>query len=126
MKIEIENYKCPSWNESNRAIHWAVRSAVRDEMKQLFLACMYSQYTREELKKMSAELKKPVDVRIEAHFKLSNRRDPDNLFVKPILDGMVKAGIFTDDNGDVVNSLTLKATRKMPKDKIIIYINENL
>ncbi|HBI17169.1 MAG TPA: hypothetical protein DDY52_03405 [Candidatus Moranbacteria bacterium] len=124
MKIEIDNYKCPSWNESNRAIHWAVRSVIRDEMKSLFLACLYSQYTRAELKKLGEELKKPVDIKIEAYFKLSNRRDPDNLFVKPILDGIVKAGIFTDDNGDVIDSLTLRAIRKMPSDKIIIYINE--
>jgi len=124
MKIEIQNYKCPSWNEFNRAIHWAMRAAERESMKLLFWNCLNQQYKKAHLKRLSLEMKKPVAVRIEAHFKNGNRRDPDNLFVKPILDGIVKAGIFTDDNGDVIESLTLLAKRKMPSDKIIIYINE--
>ncbi len=124
MKIEIENCKCPSWNEFNRAVHWAARASERDTLKMLFLGCLYEQHSRAHLKRMSLELKKPVAVRIEAHFKNPNRRDPDNLFVKPILDGIVKAGIFTDDNGDVIESLTLVAKRKSPKDKVIVFINE--
>ena len=123
-KIEIENYKCPSWNVFNRAMHWAVRAAERDNLKMLFLGSLYEQHSRAHLKRKSLELKKPVAVKIEAHFKNGNRRDPDNLFVKPILDGIVMAGIFTDDNGDAIDSITLRAKRKMPNDKIIIFINE--
>lgn len=124
MKIEINQYKCPSWNEFNRAIHWAVRAQERDDMKLIFMDCLYRQHGRDNLRKLAENLVKPVKVRIEAHFKNYARRDPDNLFVKPILDGIVKAGIFRDDNGDVIKSLTLEAKRKMPSDKIIIYINE--
>ncbi len=124
MKIIIQNCKCPSWNEFNRGVHWAVRAAKRDELQSLVLGCMREQYRAVSLKRIALEIKKPVDIRIEAHFKNTNRRDPDNLFVKPLIDGIVKAGIFTDDHGDVINSLTLMSKRKMPNDQIIICINE--
>ncbi len=123
MKIIIERYKCPSWNEMQIA-HWKKRGIDRDELKLLVIGCIFSQYTRAAFKRRVLEMKKPADIRIEAFFKNSNRRDPDNLYVKPILDGIVKAGILPDDNGEFINSVTLMAKIKAGEDKIIIYINE--
>lgn len=65
-----------------------------------------------------------ANIFIEAHFVNSNRRDPDNLFVKPIIDAIVKFGVLPDDNGDVVESLTLISKTRMESDQIIIKINE--
>jgi Holliday junction resolvase RusA-like endonuclease len=115
MKIEIENYKCPSWNEFNRRVHWAVRACARDELKMLVYVEM--------MRYRGLKIDNSVNITIEAHFKSGMRRDLDNLFVKPILDGIVQSGLIRDDNGDVVETLILKAKVKMPSNKIIIYIN---
>ncbi|MEI7890908.1 MAG: hypothetical protein WCI36_02970 [bacterium] len=125
MKITIENCKCPSWNEFNRSVHWAVRAAKRQELQDFVYEAITKQF-KGSFRRITAQIKKPIQVSIEAHFKNNHRRDPDNLFVKPFLDAMVKVGLFYDDNGDVIESLTLSAKRNMPSDKIIISINEKL
>ena len=66
----------------------------------------------------------PVRITIEAHFKGGNRRDPDNLYVKPIIDGMVAAKVIPDDNGEVVESVTLRTCIRQPSDVIVIEIEE--
>jgi len=125
MRITIENCKCPSWNEYNRNVHWAVRAAKRQEMQDFVYEALTRQF-RGSFRRMAAQIQKPIQVSIKAHFKNNHRRDPDNLFVKPILDALVKFGLFSDDNGDVIYSLTLMAKRKMPSDQIIICINEKI
>lgn len=125
MKITIENCRCPSWNEFNRSVHWAVRAVKRQELQDFVYEAMTKQF-KGSIRRIAVQINKPIQVSIEAHFKNNHRRDPDNLFVKPILDALVKYGLFYDDNGDVIESLTLRAKRKMPSDQIIISINENL
>jgi Holliday junction resolvase RusA-like endonuclease len=117
MKLTIENYKCLSWNEFNRNMHWSIRTAVREELKSLVYAEM--------CKHRGVKIDKTVDVDITAYFKDWRRRDLDNLFIKPILDGIVDSGLIRDDNGDVIDSLTLRAKVRQPQNKIIIKINEN-
>jgi len=125
MKITIENCRCPSWNEFNRSVHWAVRAAKRQELQDFVYEAITKQL-KGSIRRIAVQIKKPIQVSIEAHFKNNHRRDPDNLFVKPLLDALVKVGLFYDDNGDVISSLTLIAKRKMPSDQIIISINEKL
>jgi len=114
MKIEIENYKCPSWNDM-QITHWAVRLTEKRSLQKLVYVYAYN------LKKKA---KVPATVTVEAHFKDGKRRDPDNLYVKPILDGLVQSGMLMDDNGDVIESITLIAKVKMSSDRILISINE--
>jgi Holliday junction resolvase RusA-like endonuclease len=114
MKIVIENCKCPSWNDMQSA-HWTLRSAEKKTIQEMIYV-----YARN----MGEKITIPAIVKIEAHFKENKRRDPDNLFVKPILDGLVQARIFEDDNGKIIDWVSLKAEVKMPSDKIIIFINE--
>ena len=125
MKITIDNCRCPSWNQFNKGVHWAVRASARQELQDFVYEAIVRQF-KGSFRRIAVQIKKPIQVSIEAHFKNNHRRDPDNLFVKPILDALVKYGLFLDDNGDVIDSLTLKVKRNMPSDKIIISINENL
>lgn len=122
MKIIIERYKCPSWNDMQTAF-WAKRGCARDELKNLVFCTIFATYNRSEFKRRALGMKKPAGITVEAHFKSSRRRDPDNLYVKPILDGIVKAGLLPDDSGEFIGSVTLIAKVKMPSDKIIISIN---
>ena len=122
MKIEIKNFKCPSWNEKQRT-NWALRIAEKNDL--IILACDAVRKTlKGEIRRIAVQLEKPVILKIEAHFKDYRRRDPDNLYVKPIIDGIVKSGLLSDDNGEVIDWVCLKTKVKMPSDQIIIFINE--
>ncbi|EKE25673.1 MAG: hypothetical protein ACD_5C00075G0005 [uncultured bacterium] len=121
MEIVIDRYKCLSWNECQK-MHYITRGQARDEVIELVLGAIHSD---RKILKTAKSMIGPFTLTIEAHFSHGNRRDPDNLFVKPIIDALVKAGIFPDDNGKVIEALTLKAKTKMPNDKIIISIKDN-
>lgn len=116
MKIILEKCKCPSWNDMQIA-HWVKRSVERDILKNMVYALANNERKKE-------KIDTPARVIVEAHFSDNKRHDPDNLYVKPILDGLVQARIFEDDNGEIIESVTLKAKKWMPKDLIIISINE--
>jgi len=72
--------------------------------------------------KKKKKVKVPVEIIIEAHFYEKRRRDPDNLYVKPILDGLVRSGLFDDDNGDIIDCLSLKSKIGQKCDSITINI----
>ena len=115
MRLEIKNLYCPSWNDI-QALHGIPRSAVMSSIKEVVWGKSIA------LPKEKRVVAHPVKIRIEAHFIGKNRRDPDNLYVKPIIDGMVRAGVIPDDNGEIVESVTLVAKRNRGEDKIIIEV----
>jgi Holliday junction resolvase RusA-like endonuclease len=116
LKIPI---KCPSWNEfNNRRVHWAVHKKKREEIMN---AVGYAIYENENWKNISFSQK--VNIEIEAHFKNSNRRDPDNLYIKPILDFLVKRGILEDDSGKYINSIKYKVKTKQQENCILLTIH---
>jgi Holliday junction resolvase RusA-like endonuclease len=52
----------------------------------------------------------------------SHLLDPDNLFVKPIIDGLVKKGVIPDDTAAVIQDLRIqqKVTKAHPKVLVIL------
>ncbi len=115
MRLEIKNLYCPSWNDIQN-LHGRKRSSVMSDIKNVVY--METLAIPREKRVVSA----PVRISIEARFKGGNRRDPDNLYVKPIIDGIVAAKVIPDDNGEVVESVTLIAKRKQESDMVIIEI----
>ncbi|NTW29809.1 MAG: hypothetical protein HGA33_00850 [Candidatus Moranbacteria bacterium] len=113
MKLEIKNLYCPSWNDIT---NWRKRSALMKEIKELVCAEFLQAGSRR------WNLKTPVTITIDARFKGSQRRDPDNLYVKPIIDGMVAAKVIPDDNGEMVESVVLKAKRMAGVDSIFVTV----
>jgi len=62
-------------------------------------------------------------LKVEANYKDFKKIGPCDLFTKPILSGLLKAGLLDDKDVENINwSCSVKM--KMPSDKIIIYINE--
>lgn len=49
-----------------------------------------------------------VRLTFTAYFQGKRKHDPDNLYVKPMIDALVQAGIIEDDNSEIVQSVTLK------------------
>ena len=82
MKIILDNFKCPSWNEYNSRSHWAKAKKKNDEIYWL---------VREAVQKSEIEkFKEKVKLIFEIHYKGNRRHDPDNSFLKPIIDGIVR------------------------------------
>lgn len=57
-----------------------------------------------------------------AHFVGKRKHDPDNLYVKPMMDALVDAGIIADDNSEVIESVTLKIVTKAKEEMVEIEI----
>lgn len=116
--ITIEQLNCPSWNDM-QTMHWSQRRKYMMMVKALTIAAI-----RKELKgskeRIAEQLPKPCPVSVVAYFKGSNRRDCDNLYVKPIMDGIVFCKLLKDDNCDIVRPLLLDAYTHQADDKIVI------
>lgn len=121
MKITIKNLKCPSWNDLQRR-HWSFQMKMMNGIKGLVVAEARSQVPAKERTAAYWKGALPTEVHIIAHFQGSNRRDCDNLYVKPILDGLVFAKVIPDDNCDVVSSVKLTAIRNQEADSITIFL----
>lgn len=119
LEIRIERFKCFTWN-SFLYKHWRKGWDAKKELEELVY---WETMERCKGKKIAFD---QARVTIRAGFKGKSRHDPDNLFVKPILDGMVKAGIFPDDNGGVIKALTLIAVNEEKEDTITIIIDHVL
>ncbi|NTW30644.1 MAG: hypothetical protein HGA33_05165 [Candidatus Moranbacteria bacterium] len=113
MKLEIKNLYCPSWNDIK---DWRKRSALMKEIKELVCAEFLQAGSRR------WNMKTPVTITIDARFKGSQRRDPDNLYVKPIIDGMVAAKVIPDDNGRIVKWVKNSADWGFERDVVTITV----
>lgn len=61
----------------------------------------------------------PVNIRVTSYRKLNH--DPDGISAKAVLDGVVAAGILTDDSAKQVESITFKSI-KSKEEKTVIEI----
>jgi len=99
----------PTLNELKR-MHYLEQSRVKKRWQQLvMIECKV-----QKLKPVNT----PVIVTYRFHFKDNRIRDPDgySYSAKPIQDGLVRSGIISDDNFNVVNELRIAKgeNRKVP------------
>ncbi len=99
--------------------HWAERRRVTETTKGIVYGTLLHQFGAKKVGRM-----KKVRVTIEAHFQRNNIRDPDDLFIKPVLDTIVRYGILQDDHGDVIHPLIIYTKRNQKEDKVIVIIEE--
>lgn len=111
MKIEIKKFHCSSVNEIY-TMHWTARRHRKKEAQELVY------YEALKNKKHFDR----VRVTFTAYFSDKKKRDPDNLYVKPMMDALVDAGIIDDDNNEIVESVTLKVVTKANEDYIVIEV----
>lgn len=122
MKIIINNFKAPSMNELMHK-HWTLHSKWMKQVKALVVAECMSQI-RANMRTGKWFGSKPLVVWICAEYKGSNRRDTDNLYIKPILDGLVAANLIKDDNCDIVKQVEIQVLRNCECDRVSIIIQE--
>jgi len=63
-----------------------------------------------------------IRITFTAYFTGKRKHDPDNLYVKPMLDALVEAGIIDDDNSEIVQSVTLKVVTGSKEEYVEIEI----
>ena len=65
-----------------------------------------------------------VNIRVISYRKLNH--DPDGISAKAVIDGIVRAGILTDDSSKQVESVNFKSykTKKGEEEKTVIEIEE--
>ena len=111
MKLTIQKLKCSSVNEIYR-MHFYSRSERKSSIQKL---------TYYEALKHRKHFDK-CRLTFTAHFKGKQKHDHDNLYVKPMIDALVQAGVIDDDNNEIVESVTLKVVTKAEEDFIEIEI----
>ena len=114
MKIEIKDFKCPSMNASYAGRHWTKRKKQTDEIHELVYYACYEQKTK-------PVKKYPVTLSFDVYYKDKRRRDIDNLSVKEIIDGLVRAGIIKDDCDKYVKEIRKRIIRG-DDNKVVIKI----
>lgn len=100
-KIDIDNIP-PNLNETlNMAKrHWGAYYSQKKKWGKLI-----KDYC--ELSNMQP-IETPVNITIQNTYPCKRRRDPDNIIMKFILDGIVEAGIIPDDTFEHINSIIIK------------------
>lgn len=96
----------PSPNSTRRE-HWAKRAAAAREWKRdAFYAAMEARELHRGMVKFPLQ---SAALRIVIVSPTRVRRDPDNAIAsaKPLIDGLVKAGVLSDDSFAVVRELTV-------------------
>lgn len=111
MKLTIKNLKCESVNTIYNLHHFTRNNKKRAIQELVFYEAL----------KQRKKFKK-VRLVFTAYFKGKRLHDPDNLYVKPMIDGLVAAGIIVDDNNTVVESVTLKVVTGEKTDFVEIEI----
>ena len=117
MQIVIKDFKLPSWNKFYSGVHWAKRKQIVDEAHELVVWAVYQVKNKPEL-----PIKKAIIV-YEIYYKDKRRHDVDNCAVKLITDGLVKAGVFKDDNYKIIPEITIRIACGKT-DKVVINIEE--
>ena len=96
----------PSPNRTLR-MHWAVR---RKLFKNIYDQVFW------QVKQAKWKGKGPIKISIERRSAV--RMDPDNLIgsLKPVIDGLVRAGVIPDDGEDDISFGTIKQVKSKRKD----------
>lgn len=96
----------PGGNALHRMGHWAVRKS-REQWSQLAYAVAVQERQYRAERGNPWETAGTAEIAVEWRCKVRRRRDYDNLVsgLKPLLDGLVRAGVIRDDSTDVLRSL---------------------
>lgn len=62
----------------------------------------------------------PVRLIFEASWKGRRKHDVDNMFVKPIIDGLVRIGFFKGDDTEFIPEVVLRGKTGCKKDGLVI------
>lgn len=100
----------------NHRLHWARKAQISGALKQASWALARQQKIP---RLASAEIEliyQPPDKR---------RRDEDNLTptAKPLIDGLVAAGVFADDNHRIVNFKGCTIGEPFPQGRLVLVLN---
>jgi len=120
MKIIILG-RCPNWNNilNKASFHWTKRKKIFDEWAELTYWALYQTEN-----KPVFPYKNPVDLVVCIEYKDKRIRDTDGVTIKPILDSLVKSGVFVDDNNKHIKTIKTEVVSGCNEDKVTLEIIE--
>lgn len=111
MKITIPGKQHPSLNSWTRW-HWAKKNRIKKDWVEE-IGWLVKTKAKQKYEKALVE--------IIYYFDNKHKRDKDNYAPKFIMDGLVEAGVITDDNtDDIFLNWKLKYDKENPRTEIII------
>jgi Holliday junction resolvase RusA-like endonuclease len=110
----------PSLNVWSR-MHWAKAAKIKKQWENDIL---YTLLTTHALRAGEQFPYKKANIKITYYFATNRRRDADNLNLKFLLDGIVKAGIIKDDSTNVIGQVETSWGVDKAKPRVEIEIRE--
>lgn len=96
--------------------HWGRKKVIFDLWEELVF--WYSKTAENRPEVLPFDL--PVFIRVTGRFKDKRRRDLDGFCLKPIIDGLVRAGVLKDDSMDYVESIMIVGKNGQEADETVI------
>lgn len=109
--LQLWDEKCPSRNQDYAGRHWSKRSSAASRIHQLVRSAL----DPDVLLPFSGR----VDIEVIAYYNDKRRHDPDNVWAKPYVDGLV-GWLIEDDNDKHVRRVTTEVRRGPVRVEIII------
>jgi len=117
MKIILEYYKCPSWNQIAGRGHWTKRAEMMNYAHETIIETLMKHE-----KDWKHKFTEPVNIIVTAYLK--REIDCDNVSCKGIIDGLKLVGTIKDDSPKYVTEVTTRVV-KSKKDYTVIEIYES-
>jgi hypothetical protein len=118
MTIELVCFEIPgrplSWNQIYASPHWSKRKALSDEWKWRVKAAL--------LKFRVPRVPRPGPVRISVCCYVNKPIDCDNIFIKPILDGLRDWQLLFDDMPEYVRKVSIEVIPKSIPERIVVSV----
>ena len=114
MKIVLQGERPISWNEFYAGVHWSKRKEEADRVHMLVKCVLIN--AREVI------ITDMVDIHVTAYFK-NRPQDPDNICVKPYIDGLI-GNVIEDDTREFVRIVSSQSEIDKDNPRVEIEIVE--
>ena len=121
MKIVLQGERPFSWNTFYSGVHWSKRKEEADRVHQLVRFEIINQRLKYEAKDYLT-YKTRVDIHVTAYFK-NRPLDPDNIFIKPYVDGLV-GNVIEDDTREFIRIVSSQSEIDKDNPRVEIEIVE--
>lgn len=113
-KLILNNFILPSWNKMYAGIFWSERKKIVDDIHELVFY--------EAKKQKLGKIKGRVKLNYHIVWKGNKERDLDNVPIKLITDGLVKAGVLEGDSLKFISELKITGEKGKENNLIILKI----
>ena len=120
MKIVLQDERPISWNTFYAGVHWSKRKEEADRVHSLVWLELHGYFP--ETSEDVVMFDNRVDIHVTTYFK-NRPQDPDNICVKPYIDGLI-GDVIVDDTREFVRKVTVQSEIDKDNPRVEIEITE--